>query len=191
LITSSSGGEGKSTTAINLAEALAAADHRVLLIEGDLRRPTIARALNIRPSVGLGAVLINEAKMEEAIVTSSRYGSNLGFLLVESTAAPLADRLSLPTARKLVEEAETLADFVVIDSPPLTEVTDALPLAQEVDAVVLMARIGASRLARLANLGDILQQGGIKPAGIVVMGQDRGIETPYHSGRTTVQASTV
>lgn len=189
LITSSSGGEGKSTTAINLAEALAAAGHRVLLIEGDLRRPTIARAVGIRPSVGVGAVLINDATMEEAIVTSSRYGPNLCFLLVESTAAPLADRLSLPTARKLVEEAETLADFVVIDSPPLTEVTDALPLAQEVDAVVLMARIGASRLTRLANLGDILQQGGIKPAGIVVMGHDRGIETPYHSGRTAVHTS--
>jgi capsular exopolysaccharide synthesis family protein len=190
LITSSSGGEGKSTTAINLAEALAAADHRVLLIEGDMRRPTIARTLNIRPTVGVGAVLINDATMQEAIVTSSRYGANLGFLLAEPTASPLADRLSLPTARKLVTEAESLADFVVIDSPPLTEVTDALPLAQEVDAVVLMARIGASRLSRLANLGDILQQGGVKPAGIVVMGSERGIETPYHSGRTTVPAST-
>lgn len=189
LITSSSGSEGKSTTAINLAEALAMAGHRVLLIEGDLRRPTIARALGIRPTVGVGTVLINDASMDDAIVTTEKYGSNLGFVLAEPMAVPLADRLSLPTARKLIAEAESLADYVVIDSPPLTEVIDALPLAQEVDAVVLMARVGSSRLSRLANLGDLLVQGGVKPAGIVVMGRERAAETPYHSGRPAMDAS--
>jgi capsular exopolysaccharide synthesis family protein len=189
LITSSSGSEGKSTTAINLAETLAAAGHRVLLIEGDLRCPTISRALGIKPDVGLGEVLVNNASLEEAIVTTAEYGENMGFVLVEPTAMPLADRLSLPSARKLVAEAKSLADYVVIDSPPLTEVSDALPLAQEVDAVVLMARVGASRLSRLANLGDILQQGGVKPAGIVVMGRERATETPYHSGRPAMDAS--
>jgi polysaccharide biosynthesis transport protein len=189
LITSSSGGEGKSTTAINLAEALAVAGHRVLLIEGDLRRPTIARALGISVSVGVGAVLVNDASIEEAVITTSRYVANLGFVLVEPTAIPLADRLSLPTARKLIAEAAPLADYVVIDSPPLTEVIDALPLAQEVDAVVLMARVGSSRLSRLANLGDILLQGGVKPAGIVVMGRERAAETPYHSNRPAMDTS--
>jgi tyrosine-protein kinase len=186
LITSSSAGEGKSTSAINFADALAVAGHRVILIEGDLRRPTIARALGIQPVAGIGAVLVNHVGMEEAIVTTPEYGRNLGFLLVEHTSAPLADRLSLPTARKLVAEAEALADYVVIDSPPLTEVIDALPIAQEVDAVVIMARMGTSRLNRLADLGEILEQGGIKPAGIVVTaGRERAgsYYSTYHTGR--------
>jgi capsular exopolysaccharide synthesis family protein len=188
LVTSSSTGEGKSTSAINLADALAVAGHRVILIEGDLRRPTIARALGIHPVAGIGAVLVNRVSIEEAIVTTPEYGRNLGFLLVELTATSLADRLSLPTARQLVSEAQAIADFVVIDSPPLTEVIDALPIAQEVDTVLIMARLGTSRLNRLEDLGEILAQGGVKPAGMVVIARERAQYTAYHSGRDVVEA---
>jgi polysaccharide biosynthesis transport protein len=186
LITSSSEAEGKSSAAINFAEALALAGRRALLIEGDLRRPTIARALGIQPIIGIGAVLVNDVSMEDAIVTTPEYGRNLGFLLVERNADALADRLSLPTARKLVAEAEGLADVVVIDSPPLTQVIDALPIAQEVDAVVIMARVGTSRLNRLVALGEILEQGGIKPAGIVVI-TDEFVSESYYSTRSVVE----
>jgi capsular exopolysaccharide synthesis family protein len=181
LITSSSEGEGKSTAALNYAAALAMVNKRVLLIEGDLRRPRLASALGISPVVaGVGAVLLNQISMGDAIVTSD-LGGNLGLLLVERTAVSLADRLSLPTARRLVEEAEALADYVVIDSPPLTQVIDALPLAQQVDAVLVVARIGTSSLKRLANLGEILDQGGVTPAGIIVVGRER-IEHSYYYG---------
>lgn len=180
LITGSSPGEGKSTAAINYAAALATSNRRVLLIEGDLRRPTLARALGVKPVVaGVGAVLVNRVSMADAVVTSD-LGENLGLLLVERTSVPLADRLSLPTARKLVEEAEGLADYVVIDSPPLTEVIDALPLAQEVDAVLLVSRIGVSSLKRLANLGEILEQGGVTPAGIILVGRERVPHSYYY-----------
>lgn len=182
LITSSSEGEGKSTAAINYAAALAMTNRRVLLIEGDLRRPRLANALGVQPVIaGVGAVLVNQISMADAIVTSE-LGENLGLLLVERTAMSLADRLSLPTARKLVEEAETLADYVVIDSPPLTEVIDALPLAQEVDAVLIVARLGTSSLKRLAGLGEILEQGGVTPAGIIVVGRERASHSYYVSG---------
>ena len=63
-----------------------------------------------------------------------------------------------------------LADYVVIDSPPLTEVIDALPLAQQVDDVVLVVRLGSSNLTQLAHLGDLLDQNGIRPVGFVVVG---------------------
>lgn len=188
LITSSSPGEGKTTTAISFAEALAASGRRVLLIEGDLRRPSIGRALGIEPAAGVGAVLLNRATIEQAVVTSPVYGDKLGFLLAEGTSASLADRLSLPTARALVAEAEAVADFVVIDSPPLTEVIDALPLAQEVDAVVIMTRIGTSRLNRLRELGELLAQGGVTPAGVVVLGRERAVESVYETGRDVAGA---
>lgn len=186
LITSSSEAEGKSTTAINYAVSLAMAGRRVLLIEGDLRRPTLGRALGVGPvRAGVGAVLINQISMEDAIVSSELY-ENLGFLLVERTAVSLVDRLSLPTARELVDEAKALADYVVIDSPPLTEISDALPLAQEVDAVLIVARIGTSRLNRLENLGEILEHGGVTPAGIVVVGRERVSHSSYYGSGAVI-----
>jgi len=187
LITSSSEGEGKSTAALNYAAALALLNRRVLLIEGDLRRPRLASALGVGPvNAGVGAVLLNQISMSDAVITSD-LGDNLGLLLVERTAVSLADRLSLPTARSLVQEAETLADYVVIDSPPMTQVIDALPLAQQVDAVLVVARIGVSSLKRLDNLGEILEQGGVIPAGIIVIGRDRLAHT-YSYGRDAVMA---
>jgi capsular exopolysaccharide synthesis family protein len=183
LITSSAAAEGKSTTAINYAVALAMANRSVILIEGDLRRPTLGRALGVRSvSTGIGAVLINQVSLADAIVTSEDY-ENLGLLLVERTSLSLVDRLSLPTARQLVEEAKSLADYVVIDSPPLTEISDALPLAQEVDAVLMVARIGTSSLKRLVNLGEILEHGGVTPAGIVVVGRERAAHSYYYGSR--------
>ena len=181
LITSSAEAEGKSTTAINYAVALAMAGRRVLLIEGDLRRPTLARALGV-PSVsaGVGAVLINQVSIEDAVVTSELY-ANLSFLLVERTAVSLVDRLSLPTARELVDEAKSVAEYVVIDSPPLTEISDALPLAQEVEAVLIVARMGQSRLKRLESLGEMLEQGGVRPSGVVVVGRERVSGSNYYS----------
>jgi capsular exopolysaccharide synthesis family protein len=189
LITSSSSGEGKSTTAINYALALAATNRRVLLVEGDLRRPTLADALGVDPVIaGVGAVLINQISMADAVITSE-LNENLNLLLVERTSVSLADRLSLPTARRLVTEAEALAEYVVIDSPPLTEVVDALPLAQEADAVLIVARIGVTSIKRLASLGEILAQGGVTPTGIVVVGRERLTHSYYHRGRgATVDA---
>ncbi|HEX3511621.1 MAG TPA: Wzz/FepE/Etk N-terminal domain-containing protein [Solirubrobacteraceae bacterium] len=189
LVTSSSEAEGKSSTAINLAESLALAGRRTLLIEGDLRRPTIAQALGLHPGLGgIGSVLVNDVSMEDAILTTDAYGHNLGFLLVERKAIALADQLSLPTARKLVEEAEALAEIVVIDSPPLTQVIDALPIAQEVDAVVIVARLGASRLNRLEALGELLAQGGVKPTGLVMVGQEFTANA-YYGGVAAMESS--
>jgi len=188
LVTSSAPGEAKTTTAINIAHSFAHAGYRVVLIEGDMRRPTIADALNIRPRLGIGAVLIKRAELEEALVTTRQYGKNLRFLLVERVATALAEQLSLPTARELVADAEAIADIVIIDSPPLTEVVDALPLAQEVGGVLVMARLGTSRLNRLAHLGEMLQQGGVTPVGIAVVGVERAVEPTGYTSPDPVDA---
>jgi Mrp family chromosome partitioning ATPase len=92
----------------------------------------------------------------------------------------LAEVLSLPAARALLEEAERMADFVVIDSPPLTEVIDALPLAQQVDDVLLTVRLGSSNVSQLARLGDLLAQNGITPSGFVVVGVGSSEEETYY-----------
>ena len=180
LVTGPSPSEGKTTTAINLASSFALAGNRVILIEADFRRPTIGEAMGVRPPAGIGKVLLGNVPLEEALVPARPFGDSLRLLLVDRADSWLAEVLSLPAAGGLLDEAERLADYVVIDSPPLTEVIDALPLARQVDHVVLVVRLGSSNLSQLTRLGDLLDQNDITPAGFVVVGVGRSDETSYY-----------
>jgi Mrp family chromosome partitioning ATPase len=95
----------------------------------------------------------------------------------------LAEVMSLPAAEALLEEAKRLADYVVLDSPPLTQVIDAMPLARRADDVVLVVRLGSSKLAQLARLGDLLDQNEIRPAGFVVVGGAAPKEQDYRAAQ--------
>jgi capsular exopolysaccharide synthesis family protein len=180
LVTGPSPSEGKTTTAINLASSLALAGNRVILIEADFRRPTVGEALGVRARVGIGDVLLGNVALEDALVLAPPFGDNLCALLVDRADDWLAEVLSLPAAEALLEDAKRLADYVVLDSPPLTQVIDAMPLARQVDDVVLVTRLGSSNLAQLAHLGDLLDQNGIRPAGFVVVGGAGPEESSYY-----------
>jgi capsular exopolysaccharide synthesis family protein len=170
LITGPSPSEGKTTTAINLASSLALAGNRVILIEADFRHPTVGEALGIEARAGIGDVLLGNVPLESALVPAPPFDYNLSVLLVDVADDWVAEVLSLPAAEALIEEAKGLADYVVLDSPPLTQVIDAMPLARQVDDVVLVVRLGASNLSQLTRLGDLLEQNSIRPAGFVVVG---------------------
>lgn len=180
LVTGPSPSDGKTTTAINLAASFALAGNRVILIEADFRRPTVGEALGIRPRIGIAKVLLGNVPLEEALVPAKPFGDHLRTLLVDRADDWLAEALSLPAARSLLEEAERLADYVVIDSPPLTEVIDALPLASQVDDIVLVVRLGSSNLSQLQRLGDLLAQNAITPSGFVLVGVGSSEESTYY-----------
>jgi capsular exopolysaccharide synthesis family protein len=177
LVTSPSASEGKTTTAINLASSLALAGNKVVLIEADLRRPAVGRALGVEPRHGTGSVLLETVELRDALTTTTAYGDYLQLLLADYSGGAtgwMADRLFLPAARKLVDEAKQLADFVIVDSPPLSEVIDALPLAQQVDELVVVVRLGKSRLAKLRQLAELLASHSIRPVGFALVGA-RGV----------------
>ena len=179
LVTGPSPSEGKTTTAINLASSLALAGNRVILIEADFRRPTVGEALGVRARVGIGDVLLGNVALEDALVPAPPFGDNLCALLVDRADDWLAEVLSLPAAEALLEDAKRLADYVVLDSPPLTQVIDAMPLARQVDDVVLVVRLGSSNLDPAgASRGPARAERRSGRAGFVVVGGPRpgGVE---------------
>jgi len=185
LVTSASPSEGKSTTALNLASSMALAGNRVILVEADMRRPALADALGLEtPEHGTGSVLLETVELQEALVTTKAYGNYLQLLLADPVGMGgwMADRLFLPAAQKLIDDAKRLADYVVIDSPPLSEVIDALPLAQRADDVLIVVRLGQTQLTKLQQLGELLAGNGIRPVGFAVLGVQPSTEGYYAEG---------
>lgn len=173
LVTGSSPSEGKTTTAINLASSLALAGDHVILIEADLRRPAIAGALGLKIDGGIVDVLLENRRLEDALVTTEAYGPTLGFLLADKTGGWTTELFSLPAAQRLIEDAKRLADYVIIDSPPLNDVIDALPLTESTDDVLVVVRLGRSRMDKVTRLAELLASNHVKPAGFAVIGTDR------------------
>jgi capsular exopolysaccharide synthesis family protein len=170
LVTGDAASQGKTTVALNLAMSLVAAGKQVIMIESDLRRPSIGEALGVRAPRGLAEVLLGKTQLVEALVWIRAHGPQLELLLATTADLREIDRISADSARKLVREARTMCDFVVIDSPPMTEVTDALAFAEEADDVLLVARVGNSHVRKMSDLGELLTRQGIVPTGVVLVG---------------------
>jgi tyrosine-protein kinase len=179
LVTGSVPSEGKTTTAINLAASFATAGHRVILIEADLRRPAIGRALNLHADAGVASVLFEDVPLEDALVRAPGFDLNLRVLLANHPGGWITESFALPTARSLLAAAREMADYVILDSPPLADVIDALPLAEEADEVLVVARIGRTHLKKLAHLAELLAENRIKPTGFVLVGTPRPSRASY------------
>jgi Mrp family chromosome partitioning ATPase len=171
MITGSTASEGKSSVALNLAATIAFAGQQVILVEADLRRPSVARALDLaaRPGKrGTAGVLMGEIALKDALLRVPQLTDNLRDLLVEQSAPYLADGL-LAASDDLLDQAEALADCVIFDAPPVTEVSDALPLGEHVDDVLITVRLGHSRTDQLVKLGEVLSRLNVRPSGLVVV----------------------
>jgi Mrp family chromosome partitioning ATPase/capsular polysaccharide biosynthesis protein len=183
MITGSTLSEGKSSVALNLAVTVAVAGHKVILIEADLRRPSLAGALGLlakRGKRGTAGVLMGEISLRDALIPANDLSENLSVLLVEQSAPYLAEGL-LAASDQLVAQAEALADFVIFDAPPVTEVSDALPLSQHVDDVLIVVRLGRTRSDQLVNLGEVLTRQNVRPAGLVIVGDDPNHLSGYYA----------
>ena len=170
LVTGPSPGDGKTTAAINLASTVAAAGKRVILIEADSRRPSIGRALDMRAEVGLASVVTGRRYLVDALMPVGGEDAKLRVLLNAPDEAPAADVLSHLSADTLLLQAQRLADWVIVDSPPLNHVAETLALAQAVDDLLIVVRLGKTNFRDLTELAEMLAQQNITPVGFVVIG---------------------
>lgn len=149
VVTSSMPHEGKSTTAINIALALAEADHDVALIDGDMRRPMLHNYLDIIGTVGFSTVLSGATTLDDAL-QKTRFP---GLTVLTAGAIPPnpSELLGSLSARKLLSELRAQFDYVIVDSTPLLAVTDAAILAAGADGALLIARYGETKRDQLAH----------------------------------------
>lgn len=166
VITSSIPGEGKSTTAINLAVSLADAGSKVLLIDADLRRPSVADYLGIEGRAGLTTVLIGRAEVDDVIHVWR--GTSLHVLASGQVPPNPSELLGSTAMADLLPRVAAKYDVVLFDSPPLLPVTDAAILARLVGGVLLV--VGADRVHRrqVADALGALEVAGTEAHGIVI-----------------------
>jgi capsular exopolysaccharide synthesis family protein len=183
-VTSALPGEGKSTLSSNLAVALAQTGARVLLVDADLRRPTVAEVLRLEGGVGLTTVLAGEAEVVDVV---QEWGTS-GLQVLASGAVPPnpAELLGSPAMRRLVDQLRQAYDYVVLDTAPLLPVADAAVLSRLVDGTVVVAHAGSVRRAQLVQaLGNLERVSG-RILGVVLNRVRRDEEAYSYRQRTDV-----
>lgn len=157
VVASSLPGEGKSTTAVNIAVALAEAEHSVVLVDGDMRRPMLSTYLNLVGTAGFSSVLSGGAALSEVLQESAVSG--LSVLTSGPVPPNPSELLGSLAAKKILSELREKFDYVIVDSSPLLAVTDAAILATNADGVLIMARFGQTKRDQLThaikNLEDV------------------------------------
>ena len=165
-LTSPVAGEGKSTTAVNLAIALAQIGKKVLLIDCDLRLPTVAGKLGLRPTPGLSDFLIGEVRIDEAIRNVERYGIHV--LPASSIPADPTGLLESKQLEHLFVALRRNYEYVIVDLPPITVVSDALILSKCLDGYLLAVREKSTKHHAVADSIRKLQFADARILGTVV-----------------------
>jgi capsular exopolysaccharide synthesis family protein len=177
VITSAVPSEGKTSTATNLAIALAQTGLRVLLVDGDLRRPKVASVLGLERSVGLTTVLVGRSELQDSI--QKHTDSGIYFLASGPIPPNPTEVLQSRAAQELFDRVSQMFDMVIIDGPPLLPVSDAAIMARDVDGAILVVRHGKTTKEQLKQAALRLNQVDASLLGVMVN------MTPKRGGKGT------
>jgi succinoglycan biosynthesis transport protein ExoP len=184
LVTSALPREGKTTAAVNLAVTLAQLGDRTLLIDSDLRKPGIRRALNLTlgKDVGLSSYLAGVSSLDEATILHPTI-TNLSALTTGPVPPSPADLLSSHRMREGIAELRRRFKFIVIDSPPVMAATDAVILSALTDGVLLVVRSGETPKEAFTRTRDLLAAVKCRLLGVVLNAVDSRAPDYYYSYR--------
>jgi len=168
LMTSSLSGEGKSFTAINLANVFALAGKKVLLMELDLRKPGLSGKLGISNSTGFSNYTINATTKAEDIIVPLSINKNM-FIIPSGPLPPNpAETLMSERTDQLMAELKEMFDYIIMDAPPIGIITDAQLLSKYSDVVIYLVRQNYTEKAKLSIVEDLYRTDKMKNLGIVV-----------------------
>lgn len=170
IVTSASPGEGKTTTCLNLAIAFAQTDAKVLIIDADLRKPRINRHLTIDKENGLSDLLCGLIDIKDAIKHCERH--NLDCITSGQIPPNPAELLSSKEMELLLEELSATYDYIFIDTPPVTVVTEAAAMAKCANGVILVIRQNSTIHESIQRARTNLQMADAKILGYVLNGVD-------------------
>jgi succinoglycan biosynthesis transport protein ExoP len=176
MITSATGGEGKTTLSAHLAARCANSGTTTLLVDADMRRASLGRLLDVPVGPGLGDVLGGEIDLDEALITVQAGGFH--FLSAGTPGRDPSRVLKSNRFSELIARLRLTYDLVIIDTPPVLPVADALIMGRWVDGAVMAARFDASRLPLVERANRQLALAGIPVLGVVVNGV-RGQDATY------------
>jgi polysaccharide biosynthesis transport protein len=178
-VTSPTRGDGKSTNAVNLAIAMAMDGKQVVLVDADLRDPSLHTVLGLRRSPGLSDVLSGDQRVDLAVQQTGI--PNLRLLPAGEPVKNATELLGTPNFRFVIEHLERSADYVIVDSPPCS-VADPVVLSARMDGVILVVHVGKTRRGAVRQATEMLRRARARLLGIVYNGtRDQGGDASYSS----------
>lgn len=188
VVTSSNAGEGKSTVAGNLAYTFFQGGKRVLIIDCDLRKPSLHRKFNVSNEVGLTDVLVGTSELNKVM---KKIDDNL-YLLTTGTLPPNpAEIIGSNTMESFLEECKINFDYIILDTPPILPVTDSKLLAIKADATVLVVRSEISKLKHVSQAFKELGKVNANVIGTILNDVEVHSERLYYNNSTKSKKSKI
>lgn len=155
VVTSANPGEGKTTVAGNLALVLAQGESKVLLVDCDMRRPSMHKNFRVTNTYGISDLLIGKQKLETVI---NNVNSNLSIITAGNITPNPAEMLASKAMTAFLEDMKNKYDYIVLDTPPLQAVTDAQILSTKADGTLVVVRAGATKKEAVHNAVSMLKK---------------------------------
>lgn len=180
-ISSAEAGAGKSTTALNVASALAQQGKRVLLIDGDLRKPTLHKKAMISNNKGLSSIIVKDTPIKECI-TQMKALPNLAIVPAGPISPNPSELINSNKMSKFIDDIKSsnIFDIIVVDTPPILVVNDTISIMQNLDAISLVARHNKSRKTDISECLRQLDQVKALNLGVILNDQPKTEHNYYY-----------